>query len=330
MRKREMYRRIIFIMLLGFFTMSTMILVILLHITGIVNFGQTVHEHHIYLNQNTLTEQGNPDSSQFQRATQPLFFAGHSTPGESGEITHRGHHYDSILRMFNLQDEAWSPGHQTHGYYGIDVSHWQNAINWSQVESDSLPHKIDFTLIKATQGSKATDPYFQGNWKAAGKAGILRGAYHFYQYKDPPLDQAKHYIKQVNLKENDIIPILDIELDCTGCTSPEISNNLMIKNLKIYLGAIEDHFQVKPIIYTYEAFYESHLKGHFDDYIYWMAKFSNKPPKSFTVKTDSTTILLPEIAMWQFTDSGKIKGIAGKTDMSFLPATLKDNILIPD
>ncbi|SHN02711.1 Glycosyl hydrolases family 25 [Cyclobacterium lianum] len=323
-----MYRRIVFIMLLGFFTMSIMLLVILLNMTGIVNLGQTVHEHHIYLNQNTSGEPEHLDSMQVQLAAGPLFFAGHSAPGESGEITFRGHHYDSILRMFNLQDEAWSPGHQTHGYYGIDVSHWQNAINWSQVEADSLPHKIHFSLIKATQGRKSTDPYFQGNWKAAGKAGILRGAYHFYQYKDPPLDQAKHYIRQVNLKANDILPIIDVELDCTGCSRPEISNTLLIQNLKIYLGAIEDHFQVKPIIYTYEAFYESHLKGHFDDYIYWMAKFSSKAPKSFVVKADSTSTLLPEIAMWQFTDSGKVKGIAGKTDMSFLPATLKAKILI--
>lgn len=325
-----MYRRIVFIMLLGFFTMSIMLLVILLNMTGLINLGQTVHEHHIYLSQNPLKEQSNMDTNQFQLAAEPLFYAGHSAPGDGSEIPHRGHHYDSMLRFFNLQDEAWSPGHQTHGYYGIDVSHWQNAINWSEVEMDSLPHSIDFTLIKATQGSKITDPYFSVNWEAAGKAGILRGAYHFYQYKIPPLEQAKHYIKQVNLNENDILPILDVELDCTGCTSPEISNTLLIQNLKIYLRAIEEHFQVKPIIYTYEAFYESHLKGHFDDYTYWMAKFSSNPPKSFIIKADSTASLLPQIAMWQFTDSGKIKGIAGKTDMSFLPATLKDSILIRD
>ncbi len=321
-----MYRRIVFIMLLGFFTMSIMLVVILLQMAGMISLGKSVHEHHIYLNLKDQ-EKISQDAPQAQVAGQPLFYAGHSTPKGNNEISQRGHHYDSMLRIFNLHDEDWSPGHQTHGYYGIDVSHWQNAINWPEVAGDSLPHAIDFTLIKATQGSKVTDPYFTVNWKSAGEAGLLRGAYHFYQYKDPPLEQARHYISQVSLQENDILPIVDIELDCTSCTSPEISNTLLIQNLKIYLKAIEDHFQVKPIIYTYEAFFDSHLKGHFDQYTYWMAKFSHKPPRYFSIKTDTTRSVLPEIALWQFTDSGKIKGIAGKTDMSFLPAQKRALIL---
>ncbi len=324
-----MYRRILFVMLVGFFLMFSMLLLVILNLTGLVDFGKTVHEHHIYLADGlkeksyVLPETTASDSL----PALPLFYAGHSAPNGSGEIQDRGQHYDSMLLFFNAKDREWGPGHQTHGYYGIDVSHWQNVIDWQAVKNDSLPHPVSFVLIKATQGAKATDPYFRRNWAAAGSQGLIKGAYHFYQYKDPPLDQARHFISQVTLQSEDVLPIVDVELDCTHCTRPEISDNLLIKNLGIYLEAIENHYRVKPIIYTYEAFYQTHLKGHFEEYPYWMARFSSKPPAEFHLFRDSISV--PEVAMWQFTDSGKIPGIPGKTDMSFLPASLRDRILIP-
>ncbi|WP_375585494.1 glycoside hydrolase family 25 protein [Cyclobacterium xiamenense] len=324
-----MYRRIVVVLLAGFFLMFAMLLVVILNLTGLVNFGKTVHEHHIYLPDGdqvknyVLPETTTADAD----PAVPLFYAGHSAPNESGELYDRGQHYDSMLQFFNAENKEWGPGHRTHGYYGIDVSHWQNVVNWPAVKNDSLPHPISFVLIKATQGAKVSDPFFSRNWTAAGNQGLLKGAYHFYQYKDPPLDQAQHYINQVNLLPEDVLPIVDVELDCTNCTRPEISDNLMIKNLRIYLQAIEKHYRVKPIIYTYEAFYQTHLKGHFDQYPYWMARFSSKPPAEFQLFPDSLSI--PEVSMWQFTDSGKITGIPGKTDMSFLPAALKDRIVIP-
>lgn len=322
-----MYRRILFVLLIGFFLMFSMLLVIILHLTGLFDFGRTIHEHHIYLSE-PLSKGINPAIEQgaSSQPSIPLFYAGHSVPNEQGEIHNRAPHYDSVLQIFDLQQQEWSPGHQTHGYYGIDVSHWQNVIDWKAVKGDSLPHPISFVLIKATQGTTATDPFFSTNWAFAAKEGILKGAYHFYQYKDPPLDQAAHYISQVNLLPEDILPIVDVELDCTGCSRPEITDNLLVQNLKIYLQAIESHYKVKPLIYTYEAFYQTHLKGHFDNYPYWLARFSSKPPSEFKVVPDSLT--LPEIAMWQFTDAGKIKGIPGKTDMSFLPAAYREQILI--
>ncbi|MDN3686604.1 GH25 family lysozyme [Cyclobacterium jeungdonense] len=202
----------------------------------------------------------------------------------------------------------------------------QNVIDWKTVKRDSLPHLISFVLIKATQGSKATDPFFTTNWAFAETEGILKGAYHFYQYKDPQLEQAAHYISQVNLFSKDILPIVDVELDCAGCSRPEISDKLLVQNLKTYLQAIENHYKVKPMIYIYEAFYQTYLKGHFDDYPYWLARFSSRPPTEFKMVPDSIT--QPEITMWQITDFGKIKGISGKTDMSFLPASFKEKILI--
>lgn len=58
---------------------------------------------------------------------------------------------------------------------GIDVSHWDEAIDWGAVRADD----ISFAYIKATEGVGFTDPNFDDNYDAADRAGVVRGAYHF-------------------------------------------------------------------------------------------------------------------------------------------------------
>ncbi len=58
---------------------------------------------------------------------------------------------------------------------GVDVSNWQGNINWPAVPSS----QFRFAIIKASEGTTYTDPYFQRNWEGAGSRGMYRGAYHF-------------------------------------------------------------------------------------------------------------------------------------------------------
>ena len=58
---------------------------------------------------------------------------------------------------------------------GIDVSHYQGAINWTSVRNAG----IQFAFIKATEGVSYRDPRFDTNYVGAYNAGVIRGAYHF-------------------------------------------------------------------------------------------------------------------------------------------------------
>jgi len=60
--------------------------------------------------------------------------------------------------------------------YGIDVSHYQGTINWSQVNTAQKA----FAYIKATQGytNDANDTYFSQNITPAINSGLKIGAYH--------------------------------------------------------------------------------------------------------------------------------------------------------
>src|SRR6476660_2447595 len=59
---------------------------------------------------------------------------------------------------------------------GIDVSHHQGEIDWPRVASDG----VRFAYIKASEGGTVPDHRFRENWVEAKKAGLRRGAYHFF------------------------------------------------------------------------------------------------------------------------------------------------------
>src|SRR5579871_824250 len=65
--------------------------------------------------------------------------------------------------------------------HGIDVSKYQNVIDWYSVKEMKVNDvQVGFVFIKATEGLGNEDAFFQRNWKKAKMAGVTRGAYHFF------------------------------------------------------------------------------------------------------------------------------------------------------
>ena len=65
--------------------------------------------------------------------------------------------------------------------HGIDVSRHQAIIDWNDVKAMHINDvKIGFGFMKATEGIESVDGRFRKNWFEAKKAGIPRGAYHFF------------------------------------------------------------------------------------------------------------------------------------------------------
>lgn len=76
---------------------------------------------------------------------------------------------------------------------GIDVSHWQGTIDWNAAAADG----VEFVFIKATEGGDYTDPAFAANWSGSSRAGIRRGAYHFYRPQTDAAAQAQQFLRVV-------------------------------------------------------------------------------------------------------------------------------------
>lgn len=159
-----------------------------------------------------------------------------------------------------------------YGYsvHGIDVSKWQDEIDWSQLRArtttdDTL--QFQFAFIKATEGLWWEDPMFEDNWRQARRNNIIRGAYHYFLPKNNPKTQANNFISNVNLKRGDLPPVIDVEE--TG----NLSKRELIKQLKIYIKELEFHYRVHPIIYSNISFIKSYLAEDFRNYNFWVAHY---------------------------------------------------------
>lgn len=192
--------------------------------------------------------------------------------------------------------------------FGLDVSHYQGRINWDSLDRKNGDFPLDFIFIRATQGKNSTDSEFSRNWRQAGKAGLIRGAYHYYRPDENSIEQAENFIKTVRLRKGDLPPVLDIEKIPSGQSIDSLK-----KGLKRWLGNVERYYGIKPIIYSGDKFYSDFLKEEFKGYTVWIANYNFFVDK-----------IKPEWHFWQFTDKAAIKGIDGNVDVNIYNGSLSD------
>jgi lysozyme len=199
---------------------------------------------------------------------------------------------------------------------GIDVSHWNNKIDWPKVAASG----ISFVFIKATQNK--IDERFLENVKGAKAAGILISAYHYLDNSVMTEAAAKsaaqmfyNAIQSAGVKF-DLPPVLDYEsksgsLSAAGATAVA----------KAFLREIERLTGITPILYTYPAFI-----GNFNglsQYPLWIARYSTQTP------VDASGWSHWEF--WQYSDgqaggylpngSRKVNGINGQVDLNEFDGT---------
>ena len=186
--------------------------------------------------------------------------------------------------------------------FGIDISHHQGDIDWETLErNNSHDAPISFVYMKATEGRDHLDPRFNFNWNEAKKHGFARGAYHYFTDKSSGDAQAAMFINNVNIESGDLPPMIDIE------EKPK-DKAAFCTEVKKFILKIEEHYGVKPIIYSYSKYNRKYLDdAFFNDYDLWIAHYYVESPKSGR-----------DWKIWQFTDVGRIPGIKVKTDINVL------------
>ena len=199
--------------------------------------------------------------------------------------------------------------------HGIDVSKYQSMVAWEEVKAMKVKAiQLGFAFIKATEGIGNTDPQFKRNWKKSKDAGILCGAYHFFIGSKDGRMQAENFIDKVELETGDLPPVLDVE-QLNGVSPEQLK-----KELKAWLDITENHYGVKPIIYTNVDFYNRNLGSEFDKYPLWVAHY---------YQLDQPRINRGWI-FWQHSDGGRVNGIVSKVDFNVFNGDSLDfkNILL--
>lgn len=189
--------------------------------------------------------------------------------------------------------------------YGIDVSRHQGTIDWEALKSgDGKSAPVQFVYMKATEGSDFTDKNFETNFASAKRQGFVRGAYHYFSPHSGGLAQANMFIKTVKLQKGDLPPVVDVE------ERPK-DKQRFIQELKIFIAKIEEHYGVKPIIYSYKKYKEHYLsEPFFNKYPLWVAHY-------YVSKLDENI----EWLMWQCSDIGQLPGIEENVDINIFNGT---------
>jgi len=196
--------------------------------------------------------------------------------------------------------------------HGIDVSAYQGRIDWAEVAR----HQVKFAFIKATEGVTLRDSRFQRNWGAARKAGVYRGAYHYFQPTYDGARQANLFTRTVPLSPGDLPPVLDVE----HTQFHDVAE--MRRNVHVWLRLVERHYGVRPILYSNYGFYKRYLAGHFDKYPLWLAHYEVEQPRLPREKW----------IIWQHSDEAYIPGIRGTVDFNVFQGSFQSllDLRIPD
>lgn len=211
-----------------------------------------------------------------------------------------------VYNYFSNPDDIFYPGFEISvpsGYpiHGIDVSKYQNTINWKQVKNMKVNNvTIDFVFIKATEGVGNIDNQFRRNWLQAQEQHICKGAYHFFIAGKDGKRQAANFIELVDLKKGDLPPVLDIE-ETYGVGPDEL-----VKEINDWLTVVKNFYGVKPIIYTNIKFYETYLQNDFGEYPLWIAHYLQPAKPSIEHPW----------AFWQHSKSGRVNGISNVVDFN--------------
>lgn len=146
---------------------------------------------------------------------------------------------------------------------GIDVSHWQGKINWSEVAKT----EEKFAIIKATEGTHYKDARFRENIIGAREAGLAVGAYHYMRWDVVGKDQALHFLDVISEFDLDFPPVLDCEEAFRANTATDCI--WQARNEICVLGKC-------PIIYTRKSWWDRYVNpsSHWKECPLWVAHWT--------------------------------------------------------
>ena len=182
---------------------------------------------------------------------------------------------------------------------GIDVSEWQDTIDWRKVAKDG----VQFAVIHAGYGRELSqkDKYFERNYAGARAAGIKVGAF-WYSYADSVAraeQEARTCLKVLDGKHLDLPVFFDQEYE-PGILklSTKTRTDIVLKFLETIKAA------GRPCgLYSSTDFITTKLQANrLTAYPLWIAEYGSK--LHYTGK----------VWAWQYTSKGRVNGIKGNVD----------------
>ena len=191
---------------------------------------------------------------------------------------------------------------------GIDVSRWNEDINWEKVKEAG----IEYAIIRAgyrgsVTGALVEDKYFRQNIEGALKAGVPVGLYFFTQAVTEVEAVEEASMVLALCKEYDITyPIfIDTEKAGENGRANELDKKTRTAVCQAFCETIRNG-GYKAGIYASKNWYENKLNTDIlpDDIYIWLAQYGDEVTYG------------GKYHMWQYTSSGRVLGIEGRVDLN--------------
>jgi lysozyme len=187
--------------------------------------------------------------------------------------------------------------------YGVDVSHHQGLVDWEAVAADDMT----FAYVKATEGGDMVDPRFAENWEGAGRAGLDRGAYHFFTLCRPGREQAANLVRTLGDRSGELPPAIDLEL--AGNCSSQPDRAWIDREVGAFLDGVEAATGQVVVLYV-GADFEQRYPG--------ITAALGRPvwARRFPMRPD-----VEGWWIWQLHGYAHIDGIDGRADLNIMRGT---------
>ena len=183
--------------------------------------------------------------------------------------------------------------------YGVDVSQYQGAINWPAVKAAGK----DFAIARISDGTGSPDGTFATNWAGIKSAGMVRGAYQFFEPGEDPVAQANLVISSVGVLGSGDLPVT-ADMEVTGGQSAAT----IAANLQTWVNHVQAGTGKAPMIYTAPGYWDASVNSTaFGNLPLWGANWGVTCPSLATGWSNWKA--------WQYADNGTVSGISGAVDL---------------
>ena len=193
------------------------------------------------------------------------------------------------------------------GIAGIDVSSYQDSIDWQQVKQAG----VEFAMIRLgyrgyVSGALDLDDCFLENMEGALDAGIPVGVYFFSQAltEEEAVEEAEYVLNWVRGYDITYPIVFDWEEVDAQARTDEM-NMLKLTACAVAFCETIEEAGFTPAVYFNQAYgYQQLNLPSLKDYVFWLAAYEETPTFHF------------DFQMWQYTSQGTVPGIQGPVDLN--------------
>jgi lysozyme len=192
---------------------------------------------------------------------------------------------------------------------GIDISHWNGAIDWARVARAGKK----FAFMKATEDTTFVDPKFASYRAGANAVGIAIGAYHYGQPSTAAGDavaEAASFVSTVGtIATGDLKPELDLEVT-NGMSASQLTQWTLE-----WLNEVYRLTGTRPMVFTTNGFWTNKM-GNTQaiaqaGYRLWISYGGGGQSPTVPASNWGGT----GWSFWKYDNCGTVSGISGCVDV---------------